>query len=35
MCAAHIRAEIDAMPTAADVLASDLLRARRNNHVPA
>jgi len=33
--AAHIRAEIDAMPTAADVLASDPLRARRDNHVPA
>ncbi len=33
--AAHIRAEIDTMPTAADILASDLLRARRNNHVPA
>ncbi|MGH3609438.1 MAG: nucleotide disphospho-sugar-binding domain-containing protein, partial [Pseudonocardiaceae bacterium] len=33
--AAHIRAEIGAMPTAADVLASDLLGARRDNHVPA
>jgi hypothetical protein len=33
--AAHIRAEISAMPTAADVLASDLLPARTDNNVPA
>jgi UDP:flavonoid glycosyltransferase YjiC (YdhE family) len=33
--AAHIGAEIGAMPTAADVLASDLLRDRTDNHVTA